>query len=77
MQKNKTDKIDVEMHLSQFAKSFIEKEWVDRWIHILLEKPEKALVELVKFERQRNKKTTDYFDKSVAEKVFGSNYQNI
>ena len=64
-------------HFSEFAKAFIEKEFVDRWIHFLLEKPEKAYLELVKFERHRNMQNTDWLDESSLENIFGDNYQNV
>ena len=43
-------------HLRAFAESFIAKNHIDRWIHILLEKPEKAEDYLHKFEHQLNEK---------------------
>ena len=38
-------------HLSRFAERFILPEFRHRWIHILCERPDKALKELHKFER--------------------------
>ena len=41
-------------HLRGFAESFIDKKHSARWIHLLLEKPEKAEKALRKFEHQLN-----------------------
>ncbi len=41
-------------HLIEFAKSFIDKKYTDRWIYILVKKPSKAKKELVKFEKHLN-----------------------
>lgn len=65
-------------HLSAFAKSFIEKEWIERWLHFLLEKPEKAFMELAKFERHRNQRTTNCFQsKSELEELFGKDFEKV
>lgn len=42
---------EVKQQLRAFAESFIDKHYVDRWIHITLEKPKKARAEIHKFER--------------------------
>lgn len=43
---------EAEKHLCAFARSFIDKAYTDRWLYILLEKPEKARRMMVKFEQQ-------------------------
>jgi hypothetical protein len=40
-------------HLEAFARNFVEGTFRDRWLHILCERPDKALNELHKFDRQR------------------------
>lgn len=74
------EKLDekIATHLYDFAKSFIEKDWIERWLHFLLEKPEKAFMELVKFERHRNKKTTSYFQNNTEiEKLLGKDFEKV
>lgn len=46
--------LDTNSHLEGFANTFINKDYIDRWKHILIAKPSKAKKELVKFERQLN-----------------------
>jgi hypothetical protein len=41
-------------HLEAFVRNFIETAFRDRWLHILCERPDKALRELHKFDRQRS-----------------------
>ena len=45
---------DINLHLEAFANAFVDKKYSDRWKHILIQKPNKAKTELVKFERQLN-----------------------
>lgn len=76
MKENLNKKIS--RHLSEFAKSFVEKDWIERWLHFLIEKPEKAFMELVKFERHRNKKTTSYFENNFElEKLLGKDFEKV
>ena len=66
-----------EKHLRAFAESFIEKSFVDRWLHITLEKPKKAEEELRKFETHLDERYcrmlhgADSFPVSLAE-VYGA-----
>jgi hypothetical protein len=46
--------VEAEKHLRAFAASFIDKNYTDRWIHITIEKPEKAKYEMHKLERHLN-----------------------
>jgi len=45
---------EAEKHLRAFAEFFIDKNYTDRWIHITIEKPEKAKHEMRKSERHLN-----------------------
>lgn len=45
---------EAEKHLRAFAELFIDKNYSDRWIHITIEKREKAEREIHKFERHLN-----------------------
>src|SRR5688572_20458649 len=47
---------DAEKHLRAFAESFVDSKHSDRWVHLLVEKPEKAEKALHKFERQLNER---------------------
>ena len=67
---------EIKTHFSKFAESFIEKNWIERWQHFLIEKPDKAFLELVKFERHRNLSSTDYFDGNFLRNLLGNNYEN-
>ncbi|MFN2407124.1 MAG: hypothetical protein ABR594_13805 [Pyrinomonadaceae bacterium] len=64
-------------HLRAFAESFIKKAFVDRWLHITLEKPKKAEEELRKFENHLDARYctmlhgADSFPVSLAE-AYGS-----
>lgn len=42
------------LHLTGFVDSFIKSEYQTRWKHILIDKPEKSINELKKFERHFN-----------------------
>lgn len=66
-------------HLRGFAESFIDKKHSARWIHLLIEKPEKAEKALHKFEHQLNGifckdigRGQNSFPASLAE-VYGAN----
>lgn len=41
----------VEQHLAGFAEAFIDRRFRARWLHILIERPTKAALELKRFER--------------------------
>src|SRR5687767_2134551 len=69
---------EAEKHLRGFAESFIDKRYSERWIHLLIEKPEKANKELFKFEHQLNEihckaigRGANTFPSALAE-VYGS-----
>jgi hypothetical protein len=69
---------EAERHLRGFAESFIDKHYSERWVHLLIEKPEKAGKALHKFENQLNEsccedigRGADTFPSSLAE-VYGA-----
>lgn len=69
---------EAEKHLRAFAESFIGKNYTNRWVHLLIDKPEKAEKALCKFEHQLDErycKGVGYgaitFPASLAE-VYGS-----
>lgn len=69
---------EAEKHLRAFAQSFVDRKHTGRWIHLLIEKPEKAENALHKFEHHLNEscckeigRGADTFPSSLA-KVYGS-----
>ena len=69
---------EAEKHSRGFAESFIDRRHSERWIHLLIEKPEKADKALQKFEHQLNEscckaigRGSDTFPSALAE-VYGS-----
>ena len=52
-------------HLLKFAATFVRPEFRSRWVHILCERPENALVELHKFERHFDSRACSLLDPKV------------
>lgn len=53
--------IEIQQHLKLFIKSFIQTKFQNRWFHMILEKPSKGFLGMVKFERHNNPKYCTLF----------------
>jgi hypothetical protein len=64
----------IEVHLEGFVKSFVSREFRNRWLHILLEKPKKAAKELRKFERHLDQRSCRLIENAsdVMEQILGT-----
>ena len=68
---------ELQLHLAEFGKAFIDRNHVDRWLHVTQEKPEKASDELGKLMWRVNEKYRQRLDGSSGfpnslERRFGS-----